>query len=1465
MKDPDSVKVDWKLPSAYYFDVAVDTFVNYDSVLVYYKTDGTYPERQGNAITGTRLAGFKVTSSIYVQTNVSVGGVNCSQAFRFGAFVTNNLPTGIKYSNRISDSAAGAKAGPVTSPCSPANNLMIESHASGNGYELIVNWMWMGSAATSPENILLMYRMPDADSLGGLVLTPPTSYGDGRFNKKTYYDVNGPGNNIVSGILYLTENLTWRTPYLLAAYNSDADTVWSKDIMPVTGGGPWDTALTTCHCSDNPPAGNPIVLTATRVNSRTIGLKWSGSLATQYSATGGRLKLMYGYKTSAAGAYKWVAPAALDSSHVLTVDSFTLEAGMDVNNIITSNRTHYLIVAPADTMANVNDSAQYVLCRDTLDLYVDRPPAESLSLSLLADTAFRVDYSKLVNMDPNDLLQRDKYLQYGIVIVSDTGQVDTGMFDLSHTTQTTINEIINGAYNRSGRGPMDTTFIAKIVDLTTGGTYVDLGLDSGHLLNLNKRHYVSMAFLTDSKDPSKPVYAGSVQYKYDKPWFDTYSMTQINDSFIRVQFKVKDTSDGILEVKASYAVNDTGVSMPVEFEGYNQFRTGYYALSNDGQVKTDSLYTAYMKIKGARYKIAGRAVECFKANDTTRISVKLTAWDKMGSTDTLSIRRTVRVDGKAPGPVDTTYTYNAVTRMLAYKVICPAAEVTTIRFDFDSTLDSSRTVSGDTTTLTLTVPPMQHKLFVRLLDVLGNYTALEWNYIINYPVSLIQPGLHSADNGNVGITVTGLTLSDSVQRHILLGLDTARMYLGGFAFPPATRVGLLNNGFSYAASSGYSFYTVYPLIASFPVWNEGITVSLAVDTTLLSAATLANTFIYRWHKEDGTVSFVGGRYDNEGHIVADTVKLDVVANAASITTADSGFFFLACDTQRVRVDASFSRLTYDSTTQQLRFHLTATDNIQGLTARVKIFAYDTSHQAVSLMDSSLKAASFDRDILVPLAAFSEAAITAILKNGTFAAVWVTDQYPQNKSRRTFYYTRCLALFDSIEVSFNPLQNKYQIISLPYDLQADEQDVLYVMRDVTQGVYDRARYRLYRVDTSAVKPVKEFVNSGIPGKNGVDTDPSFKFRPGNAYFMTTRYAADNIINVHPRQALTPAVNTVSRGYLLASAQTDGWVLAASPHLGNARVSAMASVSTLQNIDSVHPPLGERLFVNPWAWSLVGSDVLAATEYGQGFAAYLYAGETLLMPVTMEGDMLNTTGNPKATAVNKQGWRVNIALKDDWGSVIDAYNEIGVDRTMSATLPDLPLLAREGLEFGIQDPARKLCRKTFRLDGNGKDWSLELVNRSPVNTGAYQMTFDGLADNLPEGWRVVLVDSANARQENLMNGKRAYLFSVNDTGSRCFKIYAGTGRFIQEKLNALEGPVTMTAYPNPFNPSVNFTFPNPGKTADIRIYSITGEVIHIFNNVRENRMTWNGAGVPSGMYIVKCTVGNKTFSQTIVLIR
>jgi len=79
-----------------------------------------------------------------------------------------------------------------------------------------------------------------------------------------------------------------------------------------------------------------------------------------------------------------------------------------------------------------------------------------------------------------------------------------------------------------------------------------------------------------------------------------------------------------------------------------------------------------------------------------------------------------------------------------------------------------------------------------------------------------------------------------------------------------------------------------------------------------------------------------------------------------------------------------------------------------------------------------------------------------------------------------------------------------------------------------------------------------------------------------------------------------------------------------------------------------------------------------------------------------------------------------------------------------------------------------------------------------------------------------------------------------------------------------------YPNPFNPNttISFTLPNAG-TVKLSIYDVSGrQVAELINGWRDagmHQVTFDGSGLPSGVYIYRLTAGEYTASGKMVLLK
>jgi hypothetical protein len=74
--------------------------------------------------------------------------------------------------------------------------------------------------------------------------------------------------------------------------------------------------------------------------------------------------------------------------------------------------------------------------------------------------------------------------------------------------------------------------------------------------------------------------------------------------------------------------------------------------------------------------------------------------------------------------------------------------------------------------------------------------------------------------------------------------------------------------------------------------------------------------------------------------------------------------------------------------------------------------------------------------------------------------------------------------------------------------------------------------------------------------------------------------------------------------------------------------------------------------------------------------------------------------------------------------------------------------------------------------------------------------------------------------------------------------------------------LTIFPNPLNSSVNIAFANPGRKADLSVYSADGRQVKSFNNITGEKVSWNAQGLPAGVYVLKAVISGTTLTRKIV---
>jgi hypothetical protein len=122
---------------------------------------------------------------------------------------------------------------------------------------------------------------------------------------------------------------------------------------------------------------------------------------------------------------------------------------------------------------------------------------------------------------------------------------------------------------------------------------------------------------------------------------------------------------------------------------------------------------------------------------------------------------------------------------------------------------------------------------------------------------------------------------------------------------------------------------------------------------------------------------------------------------------------------------------------------------------------------------------------------------------------------------------------------------------------------------------------------------------------------------------------------------------------------------------------------------------------------------------------------------------------------------------------------------------------------------------------------------------------------------------SRGEFIFAGEKAGLMYVA-------KMLPDPGMLDVSRRSLLPSAISLSAFPNPFNPTttLSFTLPRAGKTK-IVIYDITGREVRTLSDqifeAGEHTLRFDGSGLPSGIYFARMTSGNSTTTQKLLLLK
>ena len=99
---------------------------------------------------------------------------------------------------------------------------------------------------------------------------------------------------------------------------------------------------------------------------------------------------------------------------------------------------------------------------------------------------------------------------------------------------------------------------------------------------------------------------------------------------------------------------------------------------------------------------------------------------------------------------------------------------------------------------------------------------------------------------------------------------------------------------------------------------------------------------------------------------------------------------------------------------------------------------------------------------------------------------------------------------------------------------------------------------------------------------------------------------------------------------------------------------------------------------------------------------------------------------------------------------------------------------------------------------------------------------------------------------------------------------TTRVVEPENELLQGFRLDQNYPNPFNPETTIEFYLPSQAfVSLKVYALQGTEITtlIAKNypAGQHRIKWDAAGTPSGIYLLRLTIGDKTLQRKLVLMK
>ena len=377
------------------------------------------------------------------------------------------------------------------------------------------------------------------------------------------------------------------------------------------------------------------------------------------------------------------------------------------------------------------------------------------------------------------------------------------------------------------------------------------------------------------------------------------------------------------------------------------------------------------------------------------------------------------------------------------------------------------------------------------------------------------------------------------------------------------------------------------------------------------------------------------------------------------------------------------------------------------------------------------------------------------------------------------------------------------------------------------------------------------HSGEEGLVENDGTEAFRFRPGRGFWMQS----DQAFDLSPPEAADP----VASGETYHIPLEKGWNIIANP--------------LAQRVDWAAVQAANGITQHLWQWAghFAPSRRFTPAHTGEAFYFMNAAGLDHLKIPSPDTRLFAPTG-PPATALTLSVYRegrlasaVRVGFAHEAAQGFDRYDQLAPPGYFEAA--SLRLMRR------LSSSQRVALADEFRPwpeDGQQFDLMLAAPAHAPV-----ELRVEGL-DALA-GYEVVLVDQEKSAVYDLR--ARPSITVTPGEGQHRLRLVVGSRAFTEAIRDAFAPEaVSVSNYPNPFNPTTQITYTLPASAARepvrLEVFDVAGRLVRVLvDGLQEpgtHQVTWDGAdaaGVPvaSGVYLSRLHAGRHVQVNRMLLLK